>query len=154
MDRTTKVSEADIMIRIFEGDYKCAGANACTYSTPPRDYPHMTGTQPYWIRNIPHPDSDKKKKWTKRYRDYEGDHNEWAYLPTILVHELGHTLGLAHSANRSIPTIYPGVYAGDTVMSEYSNYRDAGQTCTATNRARCGLADEDIDAIESIYEWR
>ena len=80
----------------------CGGSVACTYGAG--TYPHLGNGQVFLIEDPPRwPDDDagSDRKWTTEIAEWQADKDGFEYLPRILMHEFGHTLGLGHSADSS-----------------------------------------------------
>ena len=78
----------------------CTGSVACVYR--PSDYPHMGNGQAFLIEDPPQwPKDDPKqvRTWTTSISVWKSDPSLYVYLPRVLMHEFGHTLGLGHSAD-------------------------------------------------------
>uniref|UniRef100_I3MBV7 interstitial collagenase n=1 Tax=Ictidomys tridecemlineatus TaxID=43179 RepID=I3MBV7_ICTTR len=111
----TKIFEgqADIMISFVRGDHR----DNSPFDGPGGNLAHAFQPGP-GIGGDAHFDEDER--WTKNFRDYN--------LYRVAAHELGHSLGLAHST--------------DIGALMYPNYIFSGDV---------QLAQDDIDGIQAIY---
>ena len=97
----TAEAGADVIISGYwdpgTDDDQCGGSVACTY--PAGTYPHIGDGQPFLIEDPPRWDGGPQEVWTISLADWNGDRDLYEYLPYVLMHEFGHTLGLGEGAD-------------------------------------------------------
>lgn len=93
-------------------DSKCGESIACTHGAG--TYPVIGNGQPFWVEAPPRwgdsrkydpnkSDSEnrknqpKEKTWTDDWLKYTADRDNYQFLPKVLAHEFGHTIGLQHT---------------------------------------------------------
>ncbi len=101
---------------------QCGGSVACTYGAG--TYPHLGNGQVFVIEDPPRWPGEGRKEWTTSFTDAQNMGDKLEYLPWVLMHEFGHTLGLGHSPD------------GNAIMG------GANQT---------GLGDTDIGGLKATY---
>ena len=83
--------------------------------------------------------------WTDNYRDSLVEGNRVVYLPDILAHEFGHTLGLGHSSKE-----------GAVMQSGQDPTRQTHDFPTCDSEAEsegfCGLHKDDKQALKALYD--
>ena len=100
---------------------------------------------PYTGKKLP-PISDMPS-WTADYDDYQSNWETRAYLLTAIVHELGHTVSLFHSANRG-----DIMYGKGILLVEMREIPPVQSACMYVNDPDlCGLGESDKDAIQILY---
>ena len=117
-------------------DPHCNESVACVHFTTGM-YPHIANRQPLWIEDPPrrgHMIQDPNtgqyslpapKEWTSNLIKATTNPQKYEHLPSVLMHEFGHTIGLGHSATPN------------TLMS---------------SAVRTGLHPEDRKGAEAIYQ--
>ncbi len=117
-------------------DGKCGFSIACTWAAG--TYPHIGVGQLFWIEDPPHWGNKSPKIWTTDFQDNKDDPDIYEYLPSVLMHEFGHTFGLGHSAR------------SETIMA--GKVREL-EPCVVGSRSAqtCGLAEDDQKGAEAIY---
>ena len=125
---------------------------------PAGTYPHIGDGQEFWIEDPPRwgdkskntqSDQPDAKVWTTNFRDFADNTTKYQYLPSVLMHEFGHTLGLQHGVRGetimrgATREIEPCVHAPLTVPNPNPALPDL--------RFECGLADDDKEGLEAIY---
>ncbi len=101
---------------------QCGGSVACTYGAG--TYPHLGDGQVFVIEDPPRWPGKGRKEWTTSFRDATDKSDEYEYLPWVLMHEFGHTLGLGHSAD------------GNSIMG---------------GKSRAGLSSTDAQGLRATY---
>ncbi len=104
---------------------KCRGSVACVHY--PGTYPHIANGQVFLIEDPPRwPGDDPRtvRMWTTSLSDWRKDKDGLEYLPWVLMHEFGHTLGLGHSTD------------GDAIMG---------------GARRTDLGDTDMEGLKATY---
>ena len=101
LSRVTSAAGADVIIEGYwnpgTDDDQCGGSVACTYAAG--TYPHTGNGQRFAIEDPPQWRGGKEEEWTTDLKDATEKRMEFEYLPWVLMHEFGHTLGLGHSAD-------------------------------------------------------
>ena len=105
-------------------------------------YPHLGEGQSsgrvFYIEDPPRPGIMPPKTWTINFKNIQSDPDIFIYLPSTLMHEFGHTLGLwegeqnetiMQGRQRELEPCVAGTHAGNT----------------------CGLADDDKNGAKAIY---
>ena len=88
-------------------DPHCGGYIACVKRAG--TYPEIGEGQPFYIEDPPHWEHlDDAEEWTLNWDDSDKYRLQYQYLPTVLAHEFGHTIGLQHPAGRG-PNIMSNV---------------------------------------------
>ena len=110
-----------------EDDGQCGQSVACTY--PSGSYPHIGNGQVLWLEDPPRwGNRSVSETWTTNFSDAVSDPEDYEYLPSILLHEFGHTIGLGESkksdaimngAVRKIGACLPGVQCGLSVNDKH-----------------------------------
>ena len=128
-----------------KSDNVCGASVACTVNrrdilphlpSNPVDYPYM-GYQTFYIEEPPRWGIGDSKKWTINFKDAIDRPNKFVYLPSVLMHEFGHTMGLGHSAS--------GV--SDVMNGGIREIEPCGKS-----HAECGLSINDRKGAKSIYQ--
>ena len=118
-------------------DSHCGGSIACTHAAG--TYPHIGNGQRFLIENPPHwGHEDNPRMWTDDLGEWWRMTDKFEYLPRLLAHELGHTLGLGDGAN------------GDDVMA-WATREPRPCSFTAQVIDRCGFSDGDMQGLRAIY---
>ena len=131
-------AEADAVIKGYwdtdpagEDDGVCMDSIACVYVGGV--YPDLKLEMEFFIEDPPHWGSDDyARAWTLDHQLARRRESEFQYLPAVLVHELGHVLGLGHSNDPY------------DIMNGF--VREIG--CT---RSDCGLSDNDREGARALY---
>ena len=132
--RTNPDAIADVVISGYWhpgiDEDRCGGSVACVF--PAGTYPHLGNGQLFVIEDPPRWPGDPAnsvREWTTEITDWLMDDEMYEYLPRILMHEFGHTLGLGHSEDRS--AIMDGLVSpnlADTdikgLKATYAHHRD------------------------------
>ena len=145
VNQVSSAGRADVVIRGYwdanpaDGiDPECGRSIACT--DPAGRYPHIGNQQTFWIEDPPHWGREAStREWTVDFKEWFDDPDVYQYLPSIIMHEFGHTIGLGHG------TTWKDIMNGRTRELEPCSY-------TGTERERCGLTTNDKKAAEAIYE--
>lgn len=102
LDRLLSGSSPDVVISGYwdpgTPDDQCTGSVACVF--PGVSYPHLGNGQVFVIEDPPRWPEDpagSKRTWTTSFSDWRKDKDGLEYLPRVLMHEFGHTLGLGDS---------------------------------------------------------
>ena len=127
LDRLLSGSSPDVVISGYwdPGPGKedsCKGSVACVHR--PSTYPHMGNGQVFLIEDPPRWPRKGSEEWTTSFKDATDKSDEYEYLPWVLMHEFGHTLGLGHSAD------------GDTIMG---------------GKRRAGISNTDAQGLRATY---
>ena len=103
LDRLRSGSSPDVVISGYwdpgTADDQCTGSVACVF---PAGYPHLGNGQVFVIEDPPRWPKDPAnsvREWTTEITDWLLDDDLYAYLPRVLMHEFGHTLGLGDSTS-------------------------------------------------------
>lgn len=124
---------------------RSSGASvACT--DPADDYPHIGSRQSFWIEDPPHwghlPDDEE---WTIQFSIAAKEEDSFEYLPWVLIHEFGHTIGLGHSAESG--TIMGG---SPRELEPCSTPAPVPAPSPTPTPFPCGLSDYDNKGAEAI----
>ena len=76
-------------------DDQCTGSVACVF--PGVSYPHIGNGQVFVIEDPPRWPEGDQKTWTTSFKQADKERMKYEYLPRVLMHEFGHTLGLGDS---------------------------------------------------------
>ena len=87
-------------------------------------YPHLGYGQVFLIEHPPRCPGEARKTWTTTFALAVSEPSKYEYLPWVLMHEFGHTLGLGHSAD------------GNSVMG---------------GKSRAGLSSTDAQGLRATY---
>ena len=101
---------------------QCGGSVACTYGAG--TYPHLGNGQVFVIEDPPRWPGKGREKWTTTFDQADKEPMKYEYLPWVLMHEFGHTLGLGHSTD------------GDAIMG---------------GARRTDLGDTDVQGLKATY---
>ncbi len=103
LDRILIGSSPDVVISGYwdpgTADDQCTGSVACVF---PAGYPHLGNGQVFVIEDPPRWPEDpagSKRTWTTDFDDATKKAMQFEYLPRVLMHEFGHTLGLGDSTS-------------------------------------------------------
>ena len=143
ISHTISHREADVLIVGYwdpnpgkGDDPKCGGSIACTQGKG--IYPHLGDGQPLLIEDPPHWGSKKTSEiWTTDFYKASQLSSAFEYLPSVLVHEFGHTIGLGHSLS------------GDIMSGAVRELPPCPNTPGTSN---CGLSDTDKNGAKGIYQ--
>ena len=119
-------------------DGVCGISFACL-SMVVRGREHILSGQTFNIEDPPRFGTEPQREWTVSYEDFVSEPEDFYYLPSILAHEFGHTLGLGHSKQSF------------TIMTTHFRELEPCETGTVDENT-CGLADDDKEGVKSIYE--
>ena len=105
LDRLLSVSSPHVIISGywdpgFGKDDGCTGSVACVFYNG--TYPHLGNGQVFVIEDPPRWPEDpagSKRTWTTDFDDATKKAMQFEYLPRVLMHEFGHTLGLGDSTS-------------------------------------------------------
>ena len=127
LDRLLSGSSPDVVISGYwdPGPGKedsCKGSVACVHR--PSTYPHMGNGQVFLIEDPPRWPRKGSEEWTTTFDLADKEPLKYEYLPWVLMHEFGHTLGLGHSAD------------GDTIMG---------------GKRRAGISNTDAQGLRATY---
>ena len=94
----TSSSTAGVVIEgYWDMDDKCGMSIACVIETVTPDS-HIAKKQEMWIEDRPRWGGKYTRTWTDDFGKWSVDTDSYQYLPAVLVHELGHTLGFGESS--------------------------------------------------------
>lgn len=106
-------ASADVLIEGYwepgKKNDKCGGSVACVEVKG--TYPHIGKANRMWIEDYPRWAGDyeadppiQPRQWTVHFDVYDNNRDLYVYLPGILKHEFGHSIGLGHGGSDSIMT--------------------------------------------------
>ena len=99
--RASSAADADVVIEGYWDPHpaadRCGGSVACTLAAG--DYPHIGDGQPFLIEDPPRWSTSRREMWTTNFKDASTTPERYEYLPWVLMHEFGHTLGLGDGGN-------------------------------------------------------
>ena len=127
LDRLLIGSSPDVVISGYwdpgaGNEDDCTGSVACVF--PVGTYPHLGNGQVFLIEDPPRWPRGGEKEWTIDFQDALDMRDKLEYLPRVLMHEFGHTLGLGHSAD------------GDAIMG---------------GKRRAGISNTDAQGLRATY---
>ena len=110
MKRVSSDGNADVLVAGYWEPGKssdiCGGSIACYAYWG--SYPHFGSQTRLWIEEPPRWRSDygmnqnSMRQWTVKLKTYLDDPTKYAFLPAVLMHEFGHTIGLWHGGSNSV----------------------------------------------------
>ena len=125
---------------------RCGASVACTYASG--EYPHIGSRQAFWIEDPPHwgysPDAER---WTTSLSIANRFMNRFEYLPWVLMHEFGHTIGVSDVAKSG--TIMGGAARE---LPPCSTPAAVPPPSPAPTPFPCGLSDYDKNGARAIYK--
>ena len=141
---TTTISGVHVTVEIGAADECGQTALACVVSYF-RTRPHLTLVTLH-IKDPP----AIGKAWIVDYSDWSKDPITYEYLPGVLLHEFGHTLGLDDTYDTL--RVLPGSYVG--IMRDHKREVPAApfDRCDTAPADQCGLSDHDRNALKAIYQ--
>ncbi|MDE2902444.1 MAG: fibronectin type III domain-containing protein [Chloroflexota bacterium] len=127
LDRVLSSPSADVVISGYWDPGpgikdQCGGSVACTYGAG--TYPHLGNGQVFVIEDPPRWPGRGREEWTPDLDDATKKAKQFEYLPWVLMHEFGHTLGLGHSVD------------GDSIMG---------------GKSRADLSTTDVQGLKATY---
>ncbi len=137
--------DPNVVIQGYRSDVndRCGGGfptGGCVPNTG-SSYPHLKDNQELYI-NVIH-------NWVLKWEDYYSRPTVYRYLLGTLVHEFGHTLGLAHSG-----AYFDVMSSGGSYGLGHRIHRNLDAGCDPMNPnpdVRCGLSENDKGAVRHLY---
>ena len=101
LGRASSAAGADVVIEGYWDPHpaadRCGGSVACTLAAG--DYPHIGNGQRFLIEDPPRWPRKSQETWTTVFDDADMMPDVYEYLPWVLMHEFGHTLGLGEGGD-------------------------------------------------------
>ena len=100
------------------------------------NYPYL-GYQTFYIEERPRWGLYAPLDWTDNFSEADMYRDKYIYLPTVLAHEFGHTIGLGHSTS---------------VSWDVMNSPDRKLEPCSKGDKSCGLSENDKNAVKALYQ--